>query len=178
VIQTFPPLQAAANYAEPLFVTSSEIDSGDKIDAYVNRIYPIEYENIPGAPPINNAQQYWLSQPSTGQDWLIIELGTPQAVNYITMDVLQVPLQIDIFYDTYDDVTPMNFVQVTPILPYTNVLANSTTGTAIASMALTFSNSLQQMVYTRRIQILFSRLNGYAGIVQVANLRLGRNVSS
>lgn len=94
------------------------------------------------------------------------------------MDVLQVPLQIDIFYDTYDDATPMNFVQVTPILPYTNVLANSTTGTAIASMALTFSNSLQQIVYTRRIQILFTRLNGYAGVVQVANLRLGRNVSS
>ncbi len=178
IIQTFPPLQAAANYAEPLFVTSSEEDPTGDIDAYINHIYPIEYENVPGAPSLNYTQQYWLSQPGTGQDWLIIELGTPQAVNYITMDIVQAPLQVDIFYDTYDDTTTMNFVQVTPIIPYSNVLTTTASNNTIASLALTFSNSLQQMIFSRRYQILFTRLSGYNGTIQVQNLRLGRNVAS
>lgn len=177
-IQTYPPIQAVANYAEPLFITSSESGSTQGIDSYLNRIYPIEYENIPGAPSINYTQQYWLSQPGTGTEWLIIELGTPQAMNYLTFDIIQNPIQVDVFYDTFDHPTEMNFVQITPILPYFNVLTATTTNNPIASMALTFSNSLQEIIFSRRLQILFTRLNGYAGTIQVANLRVGRNVAS
>jgi hypothetical protein len=178
-IQIYNPTGALADFPEPLFVTASEENESGVvgIGAYINSIYPIEYADAPGAPTIIYTQTSWQSQPGSGQDWLEIDLGEAQACNYISFDVGINPLQIDIFYDTYDDLGDRNYVQVSPILPYNNVLGPNLSAQPFASIELAFCNSLSQIVFARRLLVVFTRLAGYTGNVTVQNLRIARNIS-
>lgn len=176
ITQTFTAKQALANYPDPLWVTSSDLNNSG-IDAYIQGIYPIEYIDLAGAPPLNYSDHFWISQPGTDAEWLIIDFGDSEATNYLTFDIVYNPIQIDVFYDTFDDNMNMNFIQVTPIYPYSNVLTEMITSVPTATVELAFSNSLSQIIFTRRIKIQFSRLNGFSGNIAVQNLRIGRNIT-
>jgi hypothetical protein len=180
VVTNYTAAQALANYPEPLWVTSSEA-SNMGFDSYIQGIYPIEYASLSGAPPIAYTNHFWVSQPApvgtnNAQEFLIIDFGVVQAVNYLTFDMVPNAIQVDVFYDTFDDSNTMNFVQVTPIVPYNNVVTGVSNNSPIITMGLAFSNSLSQVIFTRRIKIVFTRLSAFTGQIAVQNLRLGRVV--
>lgn len=175
-LQSYPSSASLANYSEPLEITDVDT-SNNQFEQYINRIYPIEYTQLNDTPTLVYVDQYWQSAPTSNTESLTLELGSPQAVNYLTMDVNRQFFQINVLYDTQDNLISNQFVPVTPVQPYNNMMAYSAdqTENTWASVGLTFTNAIGQMIYSRRIQIQFVRM-GYAGAIQVRNLRIARNV--
>lgn len=174
-VEVYEANAVLADYPEPLWVTSS--NESENIELFIDGIYPIEYSSLPGMAPINFKQHFWISTEREGTEFLEIDLGTTQAVNYINFDITYNPIRVDVFYNALDSETERNYVPVTPVLPYNNVLTNVVSESPKASVELAFSNSLKQMVFTRQIKIQFTRASGFKGQIEVANLRLGRNIS-
>jgi hypothetical protein len=168
---------ALADYAEPLLVTSSTELQDGKAVSFINGIYPTSYQDLPGAPPIRYNNTQWSSLSKTGEDTLTIHFPSIKAVNYLTFDISQAPIQIDIEYDAYDEDTSL-WVPVTPLPPYSNILtAVDSDQNPWASIGLSFANSLGNNIFTRSLKIHFTRLGSYAGSVQVKNLRAARSAA-
>lgn len=174
-LEIFEAARAVAAYAEPLFVTSADLGG-----SYINGIYPIEYQGLPGTPAVGYMDQFWESATNNGTiEDLIVNLGSAQAINYVSLDIGRAPIQINVAYDTMDDPNFSNFVPVTPVAPYSNVIAPSTdqAHNAWTPIGLEFTNAKKQLIFASKLRISFTRLNNYQGSVQVRNLRIGRNVS-
>lgn len=171
--------RALADYAEPLLVTSATELADGSAASFINGIYPTDYQDLPGVPPVRYKEdQFWESAVGTGDETLQLNFSFVKAVNYLSFDLNRVPLQIDIEFDAYDHESQL-WVSVTPVEPYSNIMTTSAdqAQNPWASIGLTFSNRKGQLVFTRSLKIRFTRQQSYTGSIKVKNLRAARNVS-
>lgn len=176
---TITPDQALADYAEPLHVTSATENPAGQAASFVNGIYPTEYQDLPGVPPVRYAaEQYWSSLARAGDEYLTILLPFVSCINYVSMDINRDPVQVDIDYDLRDQGEDAVWTPVTPVEPYSNVLTPSLDQMAAtwASVGLTFTQGNGGLIWTRAIKIKLSRIGTYTGTIKIRNLRVGRNV--
>lgn len=168
---------ALADYSEPLLVTSStELQDGTAV-SFINGIYPTSYQDLPGAPPIRYKNAQWSSLSQSGEETLTVHFESVKAVNYLTFDIYQAPIQIDIEYDAYDEDTSL-WVPVTPLPPYSNLLMDASGDqNPWASLGLSFADRLGNNIFTRSLKIHFTRQGSYTGPVQVKNLRAARSAA-
>lgn len=174
------PDQVLADYAEPLFVTAATETPSAQAASFVNGIYPAEYKDLPGVPPLRYAaEQYWSSVNRTEHEWLILRLPFVKAVNYLSFDMRRDPVQIDIEYDMRDQGDTPRWVPVKPVEPYSNIMVPplETSQNSWASLGLTFTNAKTELVWARAVRLRLTRLQNYTGPIQMRNLRIGRNVA-
>lgn len=191
----FTPENAFANVLRPS--TANNIDPYTEVPVAEDS-YPTDYFKLSGVslPKPNN--NFWASSPKTmGADYLEIDLGSVQAVNFITLEVLSTPLQMFVAYDKINYGTYREFVNVTPeYMPNTTEKINFNDraeylGTGIDQnpwlyKSFLFTDENQNMIFTRFIRIGFNRtitdflINtdnvSLPWSVCARNLRIGRTV--
>lgn len=186
--------RSLADYAEPL-VVSSVIDQSDgSVRALVNGIYPIEYQNLSGVPPVKyKDDQFWASyERGTGTEYIEIDLGTTQAVNYLIFEGTMKPFDISISYDVLDggvarDYRPVKFR--TDIPTTLSLSFNPQSVNKWFTVENFFTASDNSLIFTRYLRIGFTRRNDVNSpfanddgttspySIEVRNLRIGRNQS-
>jgi len=179
----FTPTGADAAQAEPLVITTV---NGQGI---INGSYPVDYLSLPGVQQPTGGTLWASMERPTGEDYLEIDLGHAQAVNFLYFQASSKPYAIDIAYDTLDQAPARNFRPAT-IPPHsqsvTNLIYNSTSLWTTVQISLT--NELGGMIYTRFLRIGFLKqpaatpyapigLNTVPYSIEVQNLRLGRSVT-
>lgn len=165
----------------------------DELVALVNDKYPTSYLNLPGANYQATAGgPFWASdEATTGVDYLEIDLGTVQAVNYIYFEATNKPYAIDVAYDSLDQPNAREFIpaDISTATPSVTLLSYSASSTnPWSTVFLPITNSLDTMIYTRYIRIGFTRTsqgepfqvgsNLLPYSIEVRNLRVGRVVNS
>lgn len=178
--EEFKAIDAAVNPPEPLTTKVGP-------EPLVNSIYPAIYQNlaqIPGAP--SETAPFWSSlERLEGSDFLEIDFGAVQAVNFISFESSQKPFSIAASYDLLDDAPNRKFIPVT--------LANEREASSTQSTSYEAKNinqwslitmhvgtSLNAMIYTRFIRFEFTRPEKgltFPYSAEVRNLRIGRNVA-
>lgn len=181
---------AMADYPEPLLVTTQQ-DESVGAGNVINGIYPTEYQDLPGVPPLKyRHQQFWGSRErETGDDYLEIDLGGVEAVNYITFEATRKPYTVSLDFDILDQGDERVFV---PAKPHDTLASNFTLGyspsyiTPWQQITINFTDARRSMVYTRFLRIKFARrpdvnspfINSMGVIrpssIEVRNLRVGR----
>jgi hypothetical protein len=178
--------QAPADYAEPLTVGASL--NTDPPTALINNIYPTEYTSLAGVPQIKyKNDQFWASaELVSGEDWVEIDLGSAQAINYLYMEMSRKPISITVEYSTLDFDNDRNWQPVV----FENMLASATTLTynpaAINPWQILeywFKNAKDQMIFARYLRLRFIRRNDINSpftsdipfSIEMRNLRVGRN---
>jgi hypothetical protein len=104
--------RVAADYAEPLVVTTQTNGTG-----LINGLYPSDYTSLKGVSTIRyKDEQFWSSKAEreSGAEFIEIDLGVVQAVNFLTFESIRKPYDIEISYDIYDQAPRRHFVTVTP----------------------------------------------------------------
>jgi hypothetical protein len=183
-----------ADYAEPLTVTSQTGST-----SLINGIYPSDYTSLSGVKQIAyKDEQYWASlERAEGTEYVELDLGSVQPVNYITCEILELPVDIEITYDALDGAPARDFRPVTPdsIAPYEDSLFyDPLSGNPWHYTEYHFTDLKGEMVWTRFIRLgitrrttstplapafLFDPLTNVQAPwgVAVRNLRVGRNVN-
>jgi hypothetical protein len=172
----------------PLIVSNNSVGT-----TLINNEYPADYLNLPGVKPLPASGSFYSSsERSVGTDYLEIDLGAPQAVNYIYFEATSKPYTISVSYDTLDMTPARNFVDAS----FVPSSATSTTSIAYISgqtspwsvCTLNLQNSLSGMIYTRYIRLAFTRSPGNTPYmlgddiivpygIEIRNMRIGRIVS-
>ena len=181
-VTQFLPIGCLAAQTEPLVI--SNVGS----QGVINDVYPVDYFSLPGIPqPVGGT--LWASMERVdGIDYLEIDLGTVQPVNYLYFEATNKPYQIDISYDLLDQYPARAFYPVT--FPINGLSCTSLSYNPVqlwSACTNLFTNRLNRMVYTRFLRIGFTRTPtgtpygpvGRAVIpysIEVRNLRIGRNV--
>lgn len=153
--QQFLPEDAPASSPEPLVISNV---GGQGV---INNIYPTDYLSLPGVSQ-PTGQSFWASsERTTGTDYLEIDLGQPQAVNYISFQITSKPFLIDVAYDTLDQAPARHFMacQIAPVT--SGVSATSVTYNAQklwTDVQIQVTNSLGGMIYTRFLRIGLTRV--------------------
>lgn len=172
--------RALADYVEPLMVTSAtELSNGDAA-SFINGIYPIEYQDIPGSPDIRyKNDQYWSSAERPGEETLTLGFDSIRASNYLALDIYKGMVEINVDYDVYDEDATQLFVPVTPVEPYSNTIVDTPDlENPWVSIGLMFTNSMGDIPFTSSLKIRFTRLGTYTGSIRVKNLRVARNLAN
>lgn len=185
--------RSLADYAEPLSITEST--GGTSPVGLVNGIYPEPYRNLTGVPEIKyKDDQFWSSVERTqGDDYLEIDLGSPQAVNYLYFEATQKPYDIELAFDVLDLAPARTWKTVTLDPNRTSVTRLDYSVAARnpwKTVEIHFTNDLGNLVFTRFLRIKLSRRSGEEGSpftifdgsleqygIEVKNLRVGRNVA-
>ena len=179
-LEEFTALDAAVNPPEVLTTKSGP-------EPLVNSVYPAVYQNlaqIAGAPP--ETAPFWSStERLEGTDYLEIDLGAVQAVNFITFEASQKPFKIAVDYDLLDDASERRFIPVTiqSELDAPSVLSLSYDAHNVNQwtlVTLNVSTSLDAMIYTRFLRFEFARKPEglkFPYSIEVRNMRIGRNVA-
>jgi hypothetical protein len=182
----FEPSLGVANPPEALTVQATAQGT-----SLISGIYPVDYQGLPGVESFPPASyQFWASgdRPS-GADYLEIDLGSVQAVNYLTFQVSNKPLDITVAYDILDQAPARRFVNVSlsTVAPSITSVGHSIQ-TPWETCEINFTNSLNQLIFTRFIRIGFSRRLGAGNPfvlgnrtpvpygAEVKNLRVGRSL--
>lgn len=153
--QVFGPSQALADFAEPLTIT----DQTDDGTAFINDIYPADYLAAQGAPALQFLRpHFWASSDrQSGADILEIDLGVPQAVNLLTFEMSEKPVDIAVHYDLLDQAPTRTFVPVNPLNGFPAVTYfNPANQTQWQYFELNFDDGLGQ-IFTRFIRLTFTR---------------------
>lgn len=180
--------RVTADYAEPLTVTAT--NGGGQ---FVNGIYPTEYSSLPGVPPIKYADdQFWASfERTVGEDYLEIDLGAVQPVNYLYFEITRKPYDISIDYDVIGqgaarDWAPVGYDPAMPTATSVGFDAGAQNPWQIIESWVT--NKLGKPIFTRYLRLKFERRNDNTSpfnsngtllpySVEVRNLRVARNLS-
>lgn len=185
----FSPDRALAAYTEPLFITDTTASGV----AVINNMYPADYLSLQGVPTLKYRDQAcWSSlERSSGGELLEIDLGTPQAVNFISFEVTRKPLDISVAYDLLDQSPARNFASVVPeygFPPNDAIYYEPSSTNPWEHFTFHFNDGIG-MIYTRFIRLAFSRRFDPGFLfdaetnettpwsVDVRNLRIGRNIS-
>lgn len=189
----FTPDRSLADYAEPLVITSSTTASSNAVQL-VNGIYPINYQDLPGVPQIKyKDDQFWASvERPTGTDYIEIDLGSPQAVNYLYFEITGKPYNISLEYDLLDQAPERQWspVTLTPDLPsVTSIGYQRSISNPWQQTEMWFENALGKTLFTRYLRLSFERRNDLSSpfvdvdgtllpySIELRNLRVARNVS-
>lgn len=184
---------AMADYAEPLFVTTQQ-DEQVGAGNVINGIYPAEYQDLPGVPTLKyRHEQFWGSRErQTGDDYLELDLGGVEAVNYITFEATRKPYSVSLDFDVLDQGAERVFVATRP---HDTLASNFTLGYSPSftnpwqEITINFTDARRRMVYTRFLRLKFARradanspfINAMGEIkpssIEVRNLRVGRSVA-
>lgn len=176
----FTALDAAINPPEPL---TTQVGP----EPLVNSVYPAQYQKlalVQGAPP--ETAPFWSStERLEGIDFLEIDFGAVQAVNFITFEASQKPFKIAVAYDLLDAAPAKRFIPVTyqSEVSTPSVLSLSYDAHNVnqwTPVTLNVSTSLDAMIYTRFIRFEFTRKPEgltFPYSIEVRNLRIGRNVA-
>ncbi len=179
-LEEFKAEDAAVNPPEPLTTRTGP-------EPLVNSIYPVVYQNLAtvlGAP--SETAPFWSSlERLEGTDYLEIDLGGVQAVNFISFESSQKPFTISASYDLLDAAPARRFVPVTVIneLQASSVLSTYYEAKNVnqwSVITLHVSTSLDAMIYSRFIRLEFERPQEglpFPYSCEVRNLRIGRNVA-
>lgn len=180
-----------ADYAEPLTVQQKTHDGSTSL---INGIYPVEYQDLPGVPAIKyRDDQFWASiERPTGDDYLELDLGIPQPINFLSFEATGKPFDISVDYDLLDQGPARSWKGVTLTQGIPSVTSLGYTVSTVnpwVNAKMWFENSLGETIFTRYLRIKFSRRNDpnspftesdgtllpYS--LEVRNLRVGRNNS-
>jgi len=177
----FKPIDAPVNPPEPLTTRNGP-------EPVVNYVYPAIYRELAtsvGQPPTETAPFWSSTERLEGIDFLEIDLGTVQPVNFITWEQSQKPVSVALAYDLLDANPLKRFIPMT-VVSSTNLatfyqVANKNQWT---QMSANVSTSLHGMIYTRFIRFEFERVPQgekealpFPYSVDIRNLRIGRNVA-
>jgi hypothetical protein len=193
--ETFVPENAFSNVFRPS--TVNNLDPYTEIPIAEDS-YPADYFKLSGVTLPKPNSNFWASAPqTTGADYLEIDLGSVQAVNFITFEVLSTPLEMFIAYDKINYGDYREFVNVTPeYMPNTTDQINFNNRAAYIGSGVNqspwlyksflFTDENQDMIFTRFIRIGFNRTMSDFLIntnnvplpwsVCARNLRIGRTV--
>jgi len=160
----------------------------------INGIYQPSHASLPGTRQIlYRDEQYWASvERTSGTDYLEIDLGVVQVVNFLAFETLSKPMEIEIAFDVLDQAPRRRFVPVTPLptTEYPDRIAAS--GAGWTYLEFNFSDAHGDPIYTRFIRLALTRIidpnvpflvnpltnEQYPWSLEVRNLRLGRNVAA
>jgi hypothetical protein len=185
----YNPDRAIADYAEPLTVAANTRTSTPV--QLINRIYPNDYATLPGVPPIKyGEEQFWASdeQPN-GPEYLEIDLGDTEAVNYLYLEVTRKPFDISISYDLIDN----GLSDWRPVTYEIGLPSPTSMGYDVGAtnpwqpLEFYFTNAKGEMIFARRLRIEFTRRNdlnspfntGTSQLpysIEARNLRVARNI--
>jgi hypothetical protein len=127
-----------------------------------------------------------------GDDYLEIDLGSAEAVNYVYFEAISKPYDIELAFDLLDLSPRRRWLNVTPIQDMTfpsSLAYNPVSQNPWTRLEFYFTNSMGQMIYTRYLRLKFARrldsdspfisnqLTRLPYSIEVRNLRVGRNVS-
>lgn len=186
---------APAPSPDPLIITTTVNGVG-----MINNIYPSDYMGLSGQ-LADASTRFWSSAErtlssvqTTAIDYLEIDLGTTQAVNYIYFEATKKPYTIAVSYDRLDQAPSRDFQPVTLLLSdqvpsKTSLSYDATATNPWEIVEIHFTDMLEKMIYTRFIRLEFSHTPGNTPFapgtgqfvpysVEVRNLRVGRNVST
>lgn len=181
--------QSLADYAEPLTVTATTDDI-----QLINGIYPIDYSTLPGVPEIKyKTEQFWASKErEDGDDYIEVDLGRVQAVNYIYFEATQKPYDIEVHYDLLDSAPSRVWqpVNLQPDLSSTGSLGYDVGSRNPWEICEIWPETPQGTpIFTRFIRLKFARRNDSNSpfinsdgtsipySIEIRNLRVARNVS-
>jgi hypothetical protein len=159
----------------------------------INDTYPTSYLNLPGVNYNSlTGGPFWSSyERATGTDYLEIDLGSTQPVNFICFEATNKPYSISVAYESLDQPNSREFIdaEISTILPSVTSLSYSASNTNPWTIVyLPITNALDTMIYSRYIRIGFTRTsqgepfqigsNQAAYSIEVRNLRIGRVANS
>jgi hypothetical protein len=184
--------RGAADYPEQPIVTG--MDATGQY-ALIQGVYPIEYAKLPGVPEIKyRDEQFWASiERTAGTEYIELDLGSVQAVNFIGFETLRKPVDVTISYDYLDQAPRRKFLPVTPTSRenYPDRVSYSSEA-GWTYLEYHFGDVSDAPLYTRYLRIALARrvdtiapflYDTVRGVqepwsVEVRNLRVGRNVSN
>lgn len=190
---TYTADRALADYPEPLLVTTSE-EVDNSLRSVVNGVYPLEYQNLPGVPQVlYKDEQFWASlERTSGTEYLEIDLGFVQAVNFLMFEISRKPVDITISYDVAGLYPSRRWSAVTQVTPYVSKVFPGNDTNPWVNLEYLFLNGKSEMTFTRFIRIkLDRRVDSFNPFLtttvlgepvlqpwslEVRNLRIGRNV--
>lgn len=194
-LSQFEAARSLADYTEPLTVNATTALQGANIPTpLVNGVYPVDYQALPGVPPIRYADdQFWASvERPGGDDYLEIDLGSAQALNYLNFEATRKPYDIEVSYDLLD-LGPSRAWQPVTLDP--NTRSTTAIGYQPASqnpwepVVIHFSAANGNIIFARYVRIKFARRTDSNSpfvasdgtnlpfSIEVRNLRIGRNIS-
>lgn len=173
---------AEAAQPDPLVITNV---GGQGI---INGSYPVDYMSLPGITQPSGGALWASMERTAGADYLEIDLGQAQPVNFLYFEATAKPYAIDIAYDILDQ-SPRRLFQPATVPPH----SQSSTSLAFnavkiwSDLNIFITNPLGGMIYTRFLRIGFNKLPSgtpFAPVgqnvtpfsIEVRNLRIGRNV--
>jgi hypothetical protein len=183
---------AVASYAEPLTVTAAT--GANKTVPLVNGIYPADYEELTGTPDLRyNNELFWASlERGEGIDYLEIDLGSVQAVNYLYFEVSRKPVDIKVAYDVLD-LSPLrewrSVAYEQDVSSAHSISFNPTHQNPWERAEIRVVNDVGQMLYARYLRLAFERRQDENSpfresdgtlipfSIEVRNLRVGRLVN-
>lgn len=189
----FSAPRCLTDYPEPLTVSAQSADG----TAYINNVYPADYASLQGVPALAyHDDHFWSSRErADGAEILEIDLGSPQAVNYLSLEVSRKPVTIAFEYDLLDQSPARKFVPVSPIAGFPtndNLFFDPAQRNPWEHLELYFNDGLD-MIFTRFIRLTFTRRNDSTTYgrflfntvtqvqtpwsIDVRHLRLGRNIA-
>lgn len=184
-----------ADYAEPLTVNATTPLNGVNIPSpLINGVYPVDYQALPGVPSIRYTDgQFWASKERPdGDDYLEIDLGTPQALNYLIFEATRKPYDIEISYDLLDLGPSRSWQTVTtdPFFSSTSAIGYQPGNqNPWEPVEVHFTAANGNIIFARYIRVKFARrLDANSPFIttdgtqlpfsiEVRNLRIGRNIS-
>lgn len=177
----YGPDRIPADYAEPLTVTRDANQA-----QLINGIYPVQYGSLNGVPAITyKEEQFWASLERTaGVEYVEIDLGSAQAVNFLSFEVSRKPLKITVDYDILDQRERRSFIPVTPTWAFNNYVGYVPQEQNPWFLAeYHFEDAAGRIPLTRYVRIGLARqsfpaMGGGSWSVEIRNLRVGRNVTS
>ncbi len=185
----FEPNYAIASQPnQPQITTVTE-----ELITLINDTYPSSYLNLPGVNyQSTSSNLFWASNElPSGTDYLEIDLGYTQPINFIYFEATNKPYSISIAYESLDQSTTRAFTDalVTNAMPSVTSLSYSPIqSNPWTAVYLPIANTMNTMIYSRYIRIGFTRTSAGQPFqdgdqllpysIEVRNLRIGRVVNS
>lgn len=158
----------------------------------INEWYPADVYTSLYNPDPNDDSFFWASlERTSGVEYIEVDLGSVQAVNYVSFETTHKPFIINIEYDILGDpIGRRRFFPVSPSTtdPYeTNITYSADIKHPWQFTEFNFSNNQNTMIYTRYLRISFTRNtanspfqdesgNLFPFTADIRKLRVGRSV--